>query len=268
MSTAPSKAEEILAVLRSEILRGQYRPGERLPSERDLAARFESNRGAIREATKKLEQLGIVAVAPGGVRVLPVEDATLEVLGYLLELGEIQKPELIAQVLDVLAVMTSLSARSAVAEASDENITDMAHLVDQLVQTMGDKERHTEIWIELSDKMMSIHRNLVLRLVGNGLRTQFMSSTMNLGFEPEIDMVGLKQELIRLRDSIESRDELNVRDAIIQHFQIIKTGLLASAIQTSSTTPVSEQPLSGKPLSGKPLSGKQGAEAERRTGNA
>ena len=69
--------------------------------------------------------------------------------------------------LDVLAVMTSLSARSAVAEASDENITDMAHLVDQLVQTMGDKERHTEIWIELSDKMMSIHRNLVLRLVGN-----------------------------------------------------------------------------------------------------
>ena len=70
MSTAPSKAEEIIAVLRSEILRGQYRPGERLPSERDLAARFESNRGVIREAIKKLEQLGIVAVAPGGVRVL------------------------------------------------------------------------------------------------------------------------------------------------------------------------------------------------------
>ena len=134
MSTPPSKAEEIIAVLRSEILRGQYRPGERLPSERDLAARFESNRGAIREAIKKLEQLGIVAVAPGGVRVLPVEEATLEVLGYLLELGEIQKPELISQVLDVLAVMTSLSARSAVVEANDENITDMVQLVDQLVE--------------------------------------------------------------------------------------------------------------------------------------
>ena len=231
MSTAPSKAEEIIAVLRSEILRGQYRPGERLPSERDLAARFESNRGAIREAIKKLEQLGIVAVAPGGVRVLPVEEATLEVLGYLLELGEIQKPELISQVLDVLAVMTSLSARSAVVEATDENIGDMVHLVDQLVQTIGDKERHTEIWIALSGKMMSIHSNLVLRLVGNGLRTQFLSSTMNLGFEPDIDTSGLKQELIKLRDSIKCRDEVGVRDAIIQHFQIIKTGLLESATQ-------------------------------------
>ena len=230
MSTAPSKAEEIIAVLRSEILRGQYRPGERLPSERDLAARFKSNRGAIREAIKKLEQLGIVAVAPGGVRVLPVEEATLEVLGYLLELGEIQKPELISQVLDVLAVMTSLSARSAVVEANDENITDMVQLVDQLVDTIGDKERHAQVWIQFSDKMMSIHRNLVLRLVGNGLRTQFMSSTMNLGFEPVIDLSAVKQQLIRLRDSIKSRDEVNVRDAVIQHFQIIKIGLLESAV--------------------------------------
>ena len=234
MSTAPSKAEEIIAVLRSEILRGQYRPGERLPSERDLAARFESNRGVIREAIKKLEQLGIVAVAPGGVRVLPVEEATLEVLGYLLELGEIQKPELIGQVLDVLAVMTSLSARSAVVEASDENITEMVQLVEQLVDTVGDKENHTNIWIQFSHKMMSIHGNLVLRLVGNGLRTQFLGNTMNLGFEPDIDITALRQQLIRLRDSIESRDEVNVRDAVIQHFQIIKTGLLASAIETGA----------------------------------
>jgi DNA-binding FadR family transcriptional regulator len=171
-----------------------------------------------------------VAVAPGGVRVLPVEEATLEVLGYLLELGEIQKPELISQVLDVLAVMTSLSARSAVVEANDENITDMVQLVDQLVDTIGDKERHAQVWIQFSDKMMSIHRNLVLRLVGNGLRTQFMSSTMNLGFEPVIDLSAVKQQLIRLRDSIKSRDEVNVRDAVIQHFQIIKIGLLESAV--------------------------------------
>jgi DNA-binding FadR family transcriptional regulator len=116
-----SKVEEITAILRTEILRGQYRPGERLPSERDLSARFETNRGAIREVVKKLEQLGIIAVAPGGVRVLPLEEATLEVLGYLLELGEVQRPELIGQMLDVLGAMTSLSIRSALAKATDNH---------------------------------------------------------------------------------------------------------------------------------------------------
>ena len=59
---------------------------------------------------------------------------------------------------------------------------------------------------------------------------------MNLGFEPDIDMSGVKKQLIRLRDSINSRDEVNVRDAIIEHFHIIKTGLLKSAIEHGADT--------------------------------
>ena len=50
-----TRAEEVAEVLRDEILRGQYRPGERLPSERELASRFETSRGAVREAVTKLE---------------------------------------------------------------------------------------------------------------------------------------------------------------------------------------------------------------------
>jgi DNA-binding FadR family transcriptional regulator len=226
---AQSKAEDIFGVLRSEILIGQYRCGERLPSERDLAARFESNRGVIREAIKKLEQLGIVSVTPGGVRVLPIEEATLEVLGYLLDLGEIQKPELMSQVLDVLAVMTSLSARSAIEDATDKNISEMVYLVDKLVETIEIPERHTELWMQLSDKMLSIHKNLVLRLVGNGLKTQFVTSGTNLDFEPAISPFDLKKTLIRLRNAVLGRDKEEVRDSIIQHFQTIKAGLSESA---------------------------------------
>ena len=58
---AVTRHEEISDALARDILRGRYRVGERLPSERDLAARFGANRGAAREAVKKLEQMGIVA---------------------------------------------------------------------------------------------------------------------------------------------------------------------------------------------------------------
>ena len=61
-----SRTEEIAAVLKREILMGQYRPGERLPSERDLSKRFETSRGTVREALKKLEQLGIASIQLGG----------------------------------------------------------------------------------------------------------------------------------------------------------------------------------------------------------
>lgn len=230
MASVASKADEICAVLRTEILTGQYRAGERLPSERDLAARFEANRGAVREALKKIEQLGIVSVAPGGVRVVPVEEATLDVLGHLLELGEIQQPVLIAQMMDVLGVMTSLSARSAVNAASDEQIEELAAICDDLIQTVGKHDLHHEAWMRLSEKLMSIHQNLVLRLVGNGLRTQFLGKAQNLGFEPKIDYTRITEILKQLRLAILAKNDSEVRDAIIAHFEVTKAGLLALAI--------------------------------------
>ena len=230
MTTPASKPDEICTVLRTEILTGQYRAGERLPSERDLAARFEANRGAVREALKKIEQLGIVSVAPGGVRVLPVEDATLDVLGHLLDLSESQQPVLIAQMMDVLGVMTSLSARSAVKVASDEQIEELAEICNELINTVGQHELHHEAWMRLSEKLMSIHKNLVLRLVGNGLRTQFLGKAQTLGLEPKIDYTRLTEILKQLRLAILAKNDDQVRDAIIAHFQVTKAGLLAMSI--------------------------------------
>ena len=90
-----SKHEEIADSLTHDILVGQYRTGERLPSERDLAVRFDANRGAVREAMKKLEQLGVADIQPGGARVVPVEEASLDVIGHLLAVGEVPDSKLV-----------------------------------------------------------------------------------------------------------------------------------------------------------------------------
>jgi DNA-binding FadR family transcriptional regulator len=84
-----SRHEEIADVLTRDVLIGQYRIGERLPSERDLSTRFDASRGAVREAMKILEQLGIAQIQPGGARVAPLEEASLDVIGHLLALGDV-----------------------------------------------------------------------------------------------------------------------------------------------------------------------------------
>ena len=53
------KSDQVANALIDDVLNGQYRVGERLPSERDLVARFDANRGAVREAMAKLVQLGL-----------------------------------------------------------------------------------------------------------------------------------------------------------------------------------------------------------------
>ena len=76
----------------------------------------------------------------------------------------------------------------------------------------------------------------MLRLIGNGLRTQFVGRLVNIDMQPEIDLDALRNELESLAQAIVVRDQDKIAQAIIKHFQIIKQGLLnsASAVAQSS----------------------------------
>src|SRR3954464_4447928 len=58
-------SDEVFRVLCEEILSGTYAPGEKLPTQRRLAADLEVNMASVREAVKRLEQLRLVEVRHG-----------------------------------------------------------------------------------------------------------------------------------------------------------------------------------------------------------
>src|SRR4029077_5662269 len=60
-----SVPDHVFAQLREAILGGRYRPGERLPSQRALAADLNVNMASVREALWRLEQLRLVEVRHG-----------------------------------------------------------------------------------------------------------------------------------------------------------------------------------------------------------
>ena len=99
MPAGNTLSHEIAEILRGEILDQRYREGERLPSERAMAARFNASRGAVREAFSQLEQLGIIAVLPGGARVRALSSASVSVLGPLMARGASPDPVLVRQFL-------------------------------------------------------------------------------------------------------------------------------------------------------------------------
>ena len=51
----PKLSDAIVTALETMILEGSLRPGEKLPSERDLAKQFEVSRPSVREAIQALE---------------------------------------------------------------------------------------------------------------------------------------------------------------------------------------------------------------------
>ena len=62
---ALQRYERVAERLAAEIRSGAYAPGERLPSERDLARRLEVGRASVREAIAALQVEGLIETRPG-----------------------------------------------------------------------------------------------------------------------------------------------------------------------------------------------------------
>ena len=59
--------EEIADQIRELIYSGTLKPGDRLPSERELAAKFKTGRMVLREALRTLEQSGLIYIKHGSI---------------------------------------------------------------------------------------------------------------------------------------------------------------------------------------------------------
>src|ERR1044071_2089500 len=59
-------SSQVHARLRADILTGRYQAGDPLPSERNLSEELQTSRHVVREALKRLQQAGLVAISQGG----------------------------------------------------------------------------------------------------------------------------------------------------------------------------------------------------------
>ena len=75
--------------IETAIIEDKLKPGEKLPTERNLREMFETSRGSIREALRVLEQKGLIDIKlgpNGGTIVKPAStDCAVETLGLLVK---------------------------------------------------------------------------------------------------------------------------------------------------------------------------------------
>jgi len=237
MSSSNTISHEIAESLRDEILRQQYRSGERFPSERDLAARFDASRGAVREALSQLEQLGLIRTQPGGARVQSVDSASLAVLGPLLQLDDLPNPVLVDQFLETFGVLAALTAKNAVNAANADQLIQLKKLVVFLAEESVDLENMQPRWREFMKILSEIADNLVVRLISNDLKAQFVGQMMRLGIRPDVKRSSIKRFISLLRVSINKNDGELASAAMLTHFEELRTamseaiGLKASEIR-------------------------------------
>jgi GntR family transcriptional repressor for pyruvate dehydrogenase complex len=219
MSSSNTISQEIADTLRDEVLRQRYRSGDRFPSERDLAARFDASRGAVREALSQLEQLGLIRTQPGGARVQSLNAASLAVLGPLMALDDHPDPLLVDQFLQTFSVLTAMTTKNAVNAASPQQLVQLKTMVVDMASHSNNFEDMQPHWRELLVAMSTIEDNLVVRLISNDLKAQFVDQMMKHGLRPKLKKGSIDKLLTTLRVSLNKRDGELASQAMQNHFE-------------------------------------------------
>ena len=175
-----TKTEAVADQLRDQILTGRYKAGDRLPSERELVERLGVHRGAVREGLRAVAQQGLIEIKAGGPRIRGLQNATLDIVGPLLELEDPPNAEMVRQLLEVHTGLSSLAVRLAV-ERADEPVLEKARSLLRQMETERSDKAYFSMFYELLHHLIEASGNLVLQLVRRGLRLRFLDQLRGSG---------------------------------------------------------------------------------------
>ncbi|HEY2406091.1 MAG TPA: GntR family transcriptional regulator [Polyangiaceae bacterium] len=130
-------AATIFRDLRSQILKGTLKPAERLPGERELSAKYGTNRNTLREAVRMLEQARLVTVRHGqGVTVCDFrKTGTMELLPPFLEAAgnAAEIAALLEDILPARLLVLEFATKLAAKRASPDDIARLRDITELLI---------------------------------------------------------------------------------------------------------------------------------------
>ncbi|NNF98204.1 MAG: FadR family transcriptional regulator [Desulfobacteraceae bacterium] len=156
--------EEVADQIKQAIYDGQLKPGDRLPSERDLCVMFNVGRPTVREALRTLSVMGLVEVNRGAKGAFVAEadisqymEAVREELSWLIRADKKTLEEIweVRKYIELGIVFTAAKT------ADTKNITTLENLIAKMEACGNDFQSYFSIAVEFHRELARITKNKV-----------------------------------------------------------------------------------------------------------
>jgi GntR family transcriptional repressor for pyruvate dehydrogenase complex len=189
--TRTSLPDAVFDQLSEEICHGGLPPGAPLPSERVLCAELGVNRGAVREALKRLAQAGLVAIRHGGpTRVLDfTKSAGLDLLARLLLRSDGSLDLSVGRsVLEMRSALGPEIAAQCARRRSDAVAEELERVLEEMKQAGDDLARLSELGMEYWQLLCKGSDNVAYQLACNTLHHTYdtIRSALLQAMAPEL----------------------------------------------------------------------------------
>lgn len=216
-----SVTELVINEIKKFIVTNKLQPGDKLPTEKEMAAMFGVGRSSVREATQTLQGLGLVKVVQG--RGTFLTDASLTVLkdqlAFTLGCGTTRVSDLTEarRILEVAAVKLAAS------RATEEQLQEMATIIEEM--------RYADSQEEILRKGIKFHY-AIIRAAQNPLITKMLDAIWGVIYETFTSVIRSQEALEesianhkQILECIAKGDGEGAGRAMEQHLQALEKRL-------------------------------------------
>lgn len=221
-----NRSQQVREQLEAALVRGEFKPGERLPPERELVETFGVSRVSVREALRSLEALGMVRVEPGkGCFVVDALSNSSVLFGRWIALHGVE-------LLDVLNVRGALDGLAA-AEAADHATPELVARLQEICasfETLAHAEdeptrlkRLTQLDVEFHELIAQASASPLLEQLVGELDRYLIDTRvpLALGSRP----ADSAREHRAIADAIAAGDADAARASMIEHVESVRREL-------------------------------------------
>ena len=209
-------ADEAVPRIVELILEAGLRPGDRLPSERELMARLSIGRSSLREAVKTLVALGVIEVAVGSG--MYVADGEGSMITRPLFWGRLMSEQSTREVVEARRVVEVELAGLAAERARDDELAAIGEKIALMERQLDDPDAFARYDLEFHLAIADAAHNQVLRQVIDTMR-----HVLRVWFAEAFRGREDRSEPIRrhkvIYEAIAARDPARARQAMAEHIE-------------------------------------------------
>jgi DNA-binding FadR family transcriptional regulator len=191
--------EAICDQVRQQLLRGDLRPGDRLPGEREMAEQFKVSRSVVREATRSLESIGVVESRTGVNGGVFVRGSTpvgiTQAMNDMVSLGQMP----IGTVTETRIEITCMAIRLACVRATDADFDAIKADIDLHAELFkfGGGSRNARSMGEFYRLIaQSTHNDMIVMIV-DAVSEVMRTLLARIDPAPHPDMIAVRRKVLR-----------------------------------------------------------------------
>jgi len=215
--------EQIMSQIRTLILDGKFHPGDKLPSERELATKLNVARSSVREALRALELLGYLESRQGEGTFIKNRSSAemIESMAYFI----LKEKDALDDMFEVREIMECETVYLAALRATEEDVDRLEQIIEKarcsieadIIPLVEDIEFHYALAEASKNEVLLSVMNTISQFVRSG-----KENSLSLPGRPQMSI----NDHIEILTAIKERDAMRAREAMRNHLKAAKKGIL------------------------------------------